>query len=433
MNMQGILLYLPSLTTWLIGIVFLSGYVGIILEHYYKVNKAAIALLMAACIWGLQFLSAGMNGTVPFAKSELSAHIGEISELIFFLLGAMTIVEIIDSHKGFQMILNLHSTTSKRKTVCLIALLTFFTAAILDSLATTIVVISLTRRLLRTRADRLLAGGLVVIAANSGGAWSPIGAVTTTMLWIEGKVTTGSLARHLFIPSMVSLLIPLALILIGVTGELDTSGKSTPKTEPGAKRVFFLGVGSLLFVPFFKWSTDLPPYMGVLAGLAVMWIVTDLIHRDADDRRFLTVAHALTRVDSSSILFFLGILLSVAGLEMAGVLRGVATSISTYIGDNPPAVTSVIGLFSAIFDNIPLVAACMKMYQPSVFPLDSSFWQMIAFCAATGGSILVIGSAAGVAFMGIERVPFTWYLRRISGPALLGYLGGIASYWLVHR
>lgn len=427
--MQAIL---PSLTTWLVGIIFLLGYTGIILEHYYKVNKAATALLMATCIWGVQFLSASLAGGLHIYKLELSRHIGNISELIFFLLGAMTIVEIIDSHKGFQMILNLHSTSSKRKTIGLVALMTFFTAAILDSLATTIVVLSLTRRLLRTRSDRLLAGGLVVIAANAGGAWSPIGAVTSTMLWIAGKVTTANLAKQLFVPSFVSLLIPLALILISVKGHLDTSGKNLQKVEPGAKRVFFLGVGSLLFVPFFKWSTDLPPYMGVLAGLAVMWIVTDMIHCDADDRRFLTVAHALTRVDSSSILFFLGILLAVAGLEVNGVLESVASAMSTYIGNHPPLVTSIIGLFSAIFDNIPLVAACMKMYSSSIFPPDSSFWLMIAFCAATGGSILVIGSAAGVAFMGIERVPFTWYLKKISGPALLGYLGGIVSYWLVH-
>ena len=426
--MQGTL---PAYSTLLIAILFLLGYFGIILEHYFKINKAATSLIMAVSIWGVQFCSTGDLGILKFQKHELGRHIGSISEIIFFLLGAMTIVEIIDSHKGFQMILNLHSTRSKRKTIFLIALLTFFTAAILDNLATTIVVISLTRRLLRSRQDRLMAGGLVVIAANAGGAWSPIGAVTTTMLWIDGKLTTASTAQHLFIPSVIALLIPLALTLPKIKGELDPSLNHS-KTEPGAKRVFFLGVFSLLFVPFFKWATDLPPYMGVLAGLAAMWIFTDLLHKDADERRFLTVAHALTRIDSSSILFFLGILLSVAGLEVAGVLQSAAEGIRITIGDNPPAVTSLIGLFSAVFDNIPLVAACMKMYQANVYPVDSAFWQMIAFCAATGGSILVIGSAAGVAFMGIERVPFTWYLKKISLPALAGYFGGIVSYWILH-
>ncbi len=422
----------PSYVTLLITTLFLVGYAGIVLEHYFKVNKAATSLIMAVSIWCVHFCFAGSPELVRLGKLELGEHIGQISEIIFFLLGAMTIVEIIDSHRGFQMILNLHSTRSKRKTMGLIALVTFFTAAILDNLATTIVVISLTRRLLRNRQERLLAGGLVVIAANAGGAWSPIGAVTTTMMWINGNLTTSVIIKNLFVPSIVCLVIPLILILRQVRGEIEEPARSTAEVEPGAKRVFFLGVGSLLFVPFFKWSTDLPPYMGVLAGLGVMWIFTDWLHQDNHERRFLTVAHALTRVDSSSILFFLGILLSVAGLEVTGVLNQAAHWLQSTVGDHPPLITTFIGLTSAIFDNIPEVAACMRMFPLDMYPVDSQFWQMIAYCTATGGSVLVIGSAAGVAFMGMERVSFTWYLRRISLPALAGYLGGVAVYWLMH-
>jgi NhaD family Na+/H+ antiporter len=362
---------------------------------------------------------------------DLGHHLGDVSQIIFFLLGAMTLVELIDCHGGFKVITDVIHTSSKKKMLWIIGFVTFFLSAILDNLTTTIVMVSLLRKLISDKEERLTLGALVVIAANAGGAWTPIGDVTTTMLWINGNISTLEVMKSLFIPSICALLIALLFVGRGMKGQypkiLQKAESQAP--EPGARAIFYSGIGALIFVPIFKSLTNLPPFMGILLALGVLWFVTDLMHHDYEGRQHLRVPQILTRIDTSGVIFFLGILLCVGALESVGILRALAVFLDTHV-HNLPLIATVIGLVSAVVDNVPLVAATMGMYDLTTYPMDSSLWQLIAYCAGTGGSILIIGSAAGVALMGLEKVDFLWYFRKISWIALISYLGGVAAYLL---
>ncbi|MBI3618264.1 MAG: sodium:proton antiporter NhaD [Candidatus Omnitrophica bacterium] len=414
----------------LMVLIFAIGYMAITLENKIKVNKAAIALLVAVFCWAFNFIE-------HFPADEASLHrliehLGEISQVIFFLMGAMTIVELIDSHGGFKIITGFIRTRDKRKLLWAISIITFFLSSVLDNLTTSIVMVSLLRRLISDKNDRMIFASMVIIAANAGGAWSPIGDVTTMMLWIGGQVTTGKLMELLFIPSLVSLFIPLLYLSFSIKQGAypDSSHGTDSPAQHGAKRVFFLGIGSLIFVPVFRAVTNLPPFMGVLLGLGIMWVLTDLIHHQKRDH--LRVPSILTRVDFSSVLFFLGILLAVAALETAGILGSLALRMDNYF-NNKDIIATVLGLLSSIIDNVPLTAATMGMYPLSSYPADSKLWEMIAYSVGTGGSILIIGSAAGVVVMGMEKISFGWYLKKISLPVLIGYFLGIGSFLMIHH
>ena len=411
-------------------IVFVIGYFLITTEHLIKVNKATIALIMAVICWTIQF------GNPAFLHEEetkeLISYLGNISQIIFFLLGALAVVEIINAHKGFAIVLEVIKTKNKRKLLWTIGLITFFLSAVLDNLTTTIVMISLMQKLIHDQKDRWLMGGAIVIAANAGGAWTPIGDVTTTMLWIGGQLSTLAIMRDLFIPSIVCLLAALIYITFMFKGDYkDDNLQRLEKLEPMGGFVFFLGILSLIFVPIFKILTGLPPFMGILFSLAVMWVITDIAHYSYDNRDHLRVPNVLGVIDLSSILFFLGILLCIAALESSGLLSGLAQLLNEHVG-NTTLIATLIGITSAIVDNVPLVAAAMGMYDLSHYPTDSRFWQLVAFCAGTGGSMLIIGSAAGVVYMSLEKVDFFWYLRKITIPAALGYFAGIGAYILLN-
>jgi Na+/H+ antiporter NhaD/arsenite permease-like protein len=433
--------------------VFILGYAAIALEHPLKVNKSATALLLAVAMWVL-FVIGGESILVSKAAFNdylllhpdgrfldwlshhaLLEHLGEISEILFFLLGAMTIVELVDSHEGFRIITDRIKTTNKVKLLWVISIITFFLSSVLDNLTTAIVMVALLRKLVGDKKERWFYAGMVIIAANSGGAFSPIGDVTTIMLWIGGHVTTVNIILKTFIPSVLSMVIPLALLSLTMKGEiLKTAEKlnnarQDPTTPFERNLVFYLGIGSLLFVPVFKTITHLPPYIGILLGLSVLWIVTEIIHKSKNEeyRSKVTVAHVLRRVDTPSVLFFLGILLAVAALQSVGHLELLAKSLDKHVG-NLYIINVIIGLLSSVVDNVPLVAGAMGMYQHT-FPPDHYFWEMLAYCAGTGGSILIIGSAAGVAVMGMEKIDFIWYMKKISLWALIGYLAGSIAYW----
>ncbi|MBS0606687.1 MAG: sodium:proton antiporter NhaD [Verrucomicrobia bacterium] len=414
----------------LIVLVFAIGYIAIILEHYIKVNKTAVALLIAVLCWTIYLICSA--APVQSDLNELGHHVSNVSQIIFFLMGAMTLVELVDSHRGFKIVTDQIQTTSKRKMLWIISLVAFFLSAVLDNLTTTILMVSLLRKLVPQKKERFLLCCVVVIAANAGGAWTPIGDVTTTMLWINGQLSTFAVMKSLFIPSFISLLIPVLFYSWQAKGKYPPLPKEhrESKVEPGAKAVFVLGVAGLIFVPIFKALTGLPPFMGVILALAVLWLVTDLMHSKYEEREHLRVPHILTRVDTSGILFFLGILLCVNALETAGILKAVAIWLDQTV-HSLPMIATLIGLFSAVIDNVPLVAATMGMYPLEQFPTDSSFWHMIAYAAGTGGSILIIGSSSGVALMGLEKVDFVSYLRKASLPALLGYLVGMGVYLLL--
>ena len=414
-------------------IIFIMGYAAIALEHPIKINKAATALVTGALCWSVYALfSADKHVIVEF----LAEHLGDVAGILFFLLGAMTIVELIDAHDGFEIITSKIQTTNKKKLVWLVSCITFFLSAVLDNLTTTIVLISLLRKLITDRKERLLFAGLVVIAANAGGAWSPIGDVTTTMLWIGGQITTGKIIVQTLLPSIVCLLLPTFLISLRMKGTLEKANGMERNINFTYSRwerntVFWLGIGSLLFVPVFKTITHLPPYMGILFGLGLMWIITEMIHsgKDEEEKGLLSVNHALKKVDTPSILFFLGILLSISALQATGVLSGLAAQMERSIG-NISVITMLIGLLSSIVDNVPLVAAAQGMYSLEQYPTDHYFWEFLAYCAGTGGSCLIIGSAAGVAAMGLEKIEFFWYLRNIGWLALLGFLAGAGTFIL---
>lgn len=413
--------------------IFILGYLAIAFEHPIRINKAATALVTAAVCWAIYAL---FTPDKEHVVEYLGEHLGEVSGILFFLMGAMTIVELIDAHDGFELVTSRINTTNKRTLVWIIALITFFLSAVLDNLTTTIVIVSLLRKLLKDRNERLLFAGLVIIAANAGGAWSPIGDVTTTMLWISGQITAGRIVVETFVPSLVCMVIPTFIISRQLKGSFERPAeieKNINYTTSDWHRntVFWLGIGSLLFVPIFKTITHLPPYIGILFGLGVMWIVTEVIHseKDEEEKGALSVNYALRKIDTPSILFFLGILLSIGALQATGVLKDLAGFLDSSIG-NINIITMTIGLLSAIIDNVPLVAAAQGMYSMEQYPTDHYFWIFLAYCAGTGGSSLIIGSAAGVAAMGLEKIEFFWYLKKIAWLALIGYLAG-AGYFLL--
>lgn len=416
--------------TSLIILVFIVGYLAIAFEHKLHINKSAPALMTAVLCWTMFT----MSQTDPEQTIEtLYHHLGPIAGILFFLLGAMVIVELVDGHGGLEIITSHIRTTDKRKLLWITGFVTFFLSAVLDNLTTTIVMVSLMRKLLKDREDRLFFAGIIVIAANAGGAWSPIGDVTTTMLWVGGQITAVNIVKMLFIPSLVCLLTPLIGLSFVVKGNVNTPDIN-PDDHAGTSSferalIFFLGIGALLFVPIFKSITHQPPFMGILLGLGVLWTVTEIMHagKEPDKTNRHTVANALRQIDAASILFFLGILLAIAALEASGVLTHAATWLDSNIG-NMAITVLLIGLLSAVVDNVPLVAATQGMYDLSAYPPDSFLWEYIAYCAGTGGSILIIGSAAGVAAMGMEKIDFFWYLKRIALLALVGYLAGAGTY-----
>ncbi len=412
-------------------VIFVFAYAAIALEHPLKINKSASALLGAGLLWTIYALASTGSNNLPH---ELSETLVSTAQIVFFLVGAMTIVEVIDAHNGFDVITSKIRTTKLPSLMWLVGVVTFFLSSILDNLTTTIVMVSLMKKLLAEREDRLMFAGLIVIAANAGGAWSPIGDVTTTMLWIGGQITPAKIMSSLFIPSMMNLLIPLLITSYMFRGrQVDAPVAihgAVPLTTSREKIiVFFLGLSVLIAVPVFKAVTHLPPFMGILFGLGILWLVADLMHKNKDDelKSQLTLAHALTRIDMSAIVFFIGILLAVAVLEHAHVLSVLANWLDNTIG-RQDVIVILIGFASAIVDNVPLVAASMGMYSLEQYPPDSFLWEFLAYCAGTGGSILIIGSAAGVAAMGLEKIDFIWYVKKISVLAILGYIVGAAIY-----
>jgi NhaD family Na+/H+ antiporter len=418
-------------------LVFVLGYICIALEDFLKINKAAIALITGVLCWTLYIISSDKKDVV---SRELIEHMGNLSQILFFLLGAMTIVELIDAHDGFEIITRRITTKTKRKLLWVVSLLSFFLSAVLDNLTTTIVMISLVRKLMKNRDDRLIFSGAIIISANAGGAWSPIGDVTTTMLWIGGRVTAVNIMLKLILPSLACLLAPVFILRVMLKGEVEPAlqdiGKSEPETSNPTHRniVFWSGLGVLLMVPVFKTLTGLPPFMGILLGLGLLWLIVEILHSEKDeaDRNKYSVAYALRKIDASSILFFLGILLAISVLESTHQLAYVASWMDKNLR-NQNLIVITIGLLSAIVDNVPLVAATMGMYDLQQYPTDHYIWEFLAYCTGTGGSILIIGSAAGVAAMGIEKIDFMWYLKKISWLALIGYFAGAVVYILQHQ
>lgn len=418
----------------MILLVFIIGYIAITLEHPLRMNKAATALLTGVICWAVYVLT---SDTVEGADPLLH-HLSDIAGILFFLLGAMTIVELIDAHEGFEIITTRINTVSRRKLLVIVAIISFFLSAVLDNLTAAIVMISLVRKLVRDEKDRWYYGGMIVIAANAGGAWSPIGDVTTTMLWVGGQITSMNIIQSLIIPSLVSVVVPLAFMAWRMKGnfarpEVIANGpKLIPASASDRYIVFITGILVLFFVPVFKGITGLPPFMGILLGVGLLWLVTEIIHKKKNDeyKSALSVAGALQRIDTPSILFFLGILLAIGALDSAGHLHQLASWMDAKF-QNVNVITLLIGLASAVVDNVPLVAAAQGMYNLQHFPTDSYFWEFLAYCAGTGGSILIIGSAAGVAVMGIDKINFFWYVKKISLPALLGYFAGAVTYILM--
>ena len=436
-----------STLTITIVIVFCIGYLCIALESLTRVNKAAIALLMCVFCWTLLMLGpaayypAVAEGDVVHHIAEvIEHHLGDAAGTLFFLMGAMTIVEIVDSNGGFNFVRDTIKTRSKRKLMWRVAFMTFFLSAILDNLTTSIVMIMVLRKLVQSRGDRLIYAALVVISANSGGAFSPIGDVTTIMLWIKGVITTQGVITEIFIPSLISMLVPAFILQYQLKGKFDKA-MNLPKAEVSqftkAQRdiIFWLGVGGLCFVPIFKTITHLPPFMGILLVLGVLWTVTEIFHYNTaeDDTMAKRVTDLLSRIDLSTIMFFLGILMAVAVLQEVGVLAMLGKTLDATFEGNHYLVTGIIGVLSSIVDNVPLVAGCMGMYPVQAagdLAVDGIFWQLLAYCAGVGGSMLIIGSAAGVVVMGLEKISFGWYMKKITWVAFSGYLAGILRYWL---
>ncbi len=407
-------------------VVFFIGYLMITIEHITHINKATVALLMAVICWILQFANQGFTHQENI--TFLGEHLGNISQVIFFLIGALAVVEIISAHNGFKVISDYVQIQSKKKMFWTVGFITFFLSSILDNLTTTIVMIAFLQKVIKSKEDRWLFGGGIVIAANAGGAWTPIGDVTTTMLWIGNQISTFSIMREIFLPSMICFLVSFFLLSFTLKGKIEFKTSSTKEdVKPYGTFILCLGIGLLIFVPFFKALTGLPPFMGILFALGVLWLLTDVIHRKDTNRESLKVPHILSKIDLSSALFFLGILLCIDALDSAGILNRLAVFLDEGIG-NTNVIGILIGLASAIVDNVPLVAATMGMYSLNNYPTDSNFWSLIAYTAGTGGSILIFGSAAGVVFMAMEKADFFWYLKRISLPALLGFFAGALFY-----
>ena len=416
-------------------VVFVLAYAAIAFEEPLRINKSAAALIGAGVLWTIYAMATGLPEQVDH---ELNESLIETAQIAFFLLGAMTIVEVIDAHDGFDVITSRMQARTMATLMLFICGVTFVLSAILDNLTTTIVMVSLCKRLLAERNDRLLFAGMIVIAANAGGAWSPMGDVTTTMLWIGGQVTGLAIVTKLILPSLVNAAVPLAIVawslrgkpILAPEGDVPVEGART--TTPFERNLIFTaGLLALVSVPAFKLVTHLPPFLGVLLGLGVLWAIADRVHMEKpyDQRKRVTIAHVISRIDMSAITFFIGILLAVATLQHSGVLAGLATLLDNAIG-RLDLIVMTIGLVSAIVDNVPMVAGAMGMYDLAQHPTDSFLWEFLAYCAGTGGSILIIGSAAGVAAMGIEKIDFIWYLKRFSLLALIGYLAGAAVYIL---
>lgn len=413
-------------------LIFVAAYAAIALEHPIKINKSATALLATGMLWTVYALTVGDPHLVG---EHLSESLSATAQIVFFLMGAMTIVEVVDAHNGFEVITSRIKTTSMASLMWVVGFVTFFLSSVLDNLTTTIVMISLMKKLLDHQEDRLFFAGIIVIAANAGGAWTPIGDVTTTMLWIGGQITTLAIMKGVLLPSLANLIVPLmvtAWLLKGreVVPPEFAERRHGIETTPFERQVMFcLGLGTLVAVPIFKTLTHLPPFMGILSGLGLVWLVGEIIHREKEEEEkyHLTLVHALTHIDMSSVVFFIGILLSVATLEHSQILGALAGWLDRVVG-NQGIIVMLIGLVSAVVDNVPLVAASMGMYDLARFPADSFLWEFMAYCAGTGGSILIIGSAAGVAAMGLEKIHFFWYVKKISGLALIGYFAGAAVY-----
>lgn len=444
--------------TILIVVAFVLGYACIATESLLKVNKAAIALLMFVACWTLymfdpmQYLTAihgytgDLSGMAAAVTSIIQEHLGDTSTTLFFLMGAMTIVEVVDQNGGFNWVRKVMKTKSKRALLWRIAFLTFILSAILDNLTTSIVMIMILRKLVTERSDRLIYASLVIIAANSGGAFSPIGDVTTIMLWNKGLITAVGVISEILVPSLVSMVIPAFILQYHLKGELQMPEmKESAETTAGAlterqrKAVFWIGVGGLMFVPVFKSITHLPPFVGILLVLGVLWTTTELFyshlqHGHDTEGTQKRVTNLLSRVDMSTILFFLGILMAVSCLAEVGVLTAMGDGLNTIFDGNHYLVTGIIGVLSSIVDNVPLVAGCMGMYPVAAagdMAVDGIFWQLLAYCAGVGGSMLIIGSAAGVVVMGLEKITFGWYMKRITWIAFVGYIAGIVSYYFI--
>jgi Na+/H+ antiporter NhaD/arsenite permease-like protein len=416
-------------------LIFTLGYLAITLEQTIKINKSATALMTAVLCWTLIISNASNKELII---EQLSHHLSSISEIVFFLLGAMTIVEIIDAHDGFQNITERIKTNHKTKLIWLISVITFFLSAVLDNLTSTIVMMSILNKLIEDKKTKWLLLGLVIISSNAGGAFSPIGDVTTTMLWIGGQISPLNIMKQTFLASLVCMVVPTLIINYMIKGKIELRANvenslnfNTNSFERNL--IFYVGIGCLLFVPLFKTLTNLPPYMGMFLSLGIIWTLTELIHnkKHVNEKGILSVSHALRKIDTPSILFFFGILLSISSLEVVGVLPQMASSLNSSIG-NLNLVAICIGLLSAVFDNVPLVAALQSMYSLNDYPQDHYFWELLAFTAGTGGSCLIIGSAAGVAVMGIEKIDFFWYLKKISWIALIGFMAGVATFLIQH-
>ena len=436
-------------------IVFCIGYFCIAIESVTKINKAAIALLMFVATWTLFMIDPGSYIAAAVGEMKASAvaeviehHLGSTSTTLFFLMGAMTIVELVDQNGGFNFVRDTLQTKSKRALLWRIAFMTFILSAILDNLTTSIVMIMILRKLVDDKKDRLIYAALVVISANSGGAFSPIGDVTTIMLWNKGVITAAGVIMEIFVPSLVSMVIPAYILSLSLKGSLeiqqdhDVIEESDCLSPRQRKIIFFLGVGGLIFVPIFKTITHLPPFVGILLILGVLWTTTEIfytrIHQECEDTANNTntqkrVSKMLSRIDMDTILFFLGILMAVGCLETIGALTLLGQTLDATFEGNHYLVTGIIGVLSSIVDNVPLVAGCMGMYPVAAagdMAIDGIFWQLLAYCAGVGGSMLIIGSAAGVVVMGLEKITFGWYMKRITWIAFVGYLAGILCYWL---
>ena len=419
----------------IIIVVFVLGYLAITLEHSLNINKSATALITAVLCWTLIISNASNKELIT---EQLSHHLSSISEIVFFLLGAMTIVEIIDAHDGFQNITERIKTTNKTKLIWLIAIITFFLSAVLDNLTSTIVMMSILSKLVEDKKTKWLLLGLVIISSNAGGAWSPIGDVTTTMLWIGGQISPLNIMKQTFLASFVSMVLPTLIINYLIKGKIELKAQVEQNLNFNNNSfernlIFYVGIGCLLFVPVFKTITHLPPYMGMLLSLGIMWAITELIHQKKldNEKGSLSVSHALRKIDTPSILFFFGILMSISALEAIGILPQMANALNKSVGDIN-LVAICIGLLSAVLDNVPLVAALQSMYSLNDFPKDHYFWELLAFTAGTGGSCLIIGSAAGVAVMGMEKIDFFWYLKKVSWIAFIGYIAGVSTFLIQH-
>ncbi|MDL5045974.1 sodium:proton antiporter NhaD [Oscillatoria amoena NRMC-F 0135] len=423
--------------------IFVIGYLCIALEHPIKVNKTASALLTGVICWTLYAIF--QNEHIGHIGEQLNHHLGQIGAILFFLMGAMTIVELVDAYQGFRIITDRIKTRNPKKLMWIICWVTFFLSAILDNLTTSIVMVSLLRKLVPNKEMRLFFAAMVVIAANAGGAWSPIGDVTTTMLWIGGQISSGNIIITLLLPSIVCMVIPLLYLQFTLKGDLGHAAANIAEQQAhgghgahgnapifGSKIMFFLGVSGLISVPVFKTVTHLPPYLGMLLALGVLWVVSELINPNMDEaeKRPYTAAGALSRIDVPSVLFFLGILLAVSALESMEILHHFAVWLDSTVGDQRIIIT-LIGILSSIVDNVPLVAASMGMYDMAIYPQDHLIWEYLAYCAGTGGSVLIIGSAAGVAVMGMEKIDFIWYMKKASLLALLGYFAGAIIYLII--